>query len=68
MEELVCFVADDSIYGSSPAFYEINRGLPKRVTQEEWQHDLMCARGARMPLSNSAYAELKAACGKPLYN
>lgn len=62
MEKLECFVADNSTYGSSPVFYETGRGPFKGVTQDQWLHDLKCARGVHIPPGSPEYAEAAASC------
>jgi TonB family protein len=62
MMELECFVADNSTYGSSPVFYETGRGPFKGVTQDQWLHDLKCARGVHIPPGSPEYGEMAASC------
>ena len=70
MMKLECFVADDSTYGSSAVAYEIGGTTSqhfKRVSEEQWRHDLMCARGVHIPPGSPEYAEIAASCSTGMW-
>jgi hypothetical protein len=65
MMKLECFVADGSTYGSSAVAYEagaVTSPRFKRVSEEQWEHDLMCARGVHLVPGSPGYDEARASC------